>query len=341
MSSTIATEYFVTYLDCPTSPPYCSSFLEGWRCLRPDYCDWWCPQYRCHIGNLTEKELEYFKQKSGFGNDPGYLLESVNDLALDSLEKREEHIQLRNNFECLLRWACEERELLRIIRRMNRLESAAKQTRKLRYGETPAPHFVDSKIACAFYKMEMEIITKATRLKIGLIRDYMAEPNASVGGLEIEETQLKNDFKTKLRELRELQEMVLALTAPPDIVDRNLTAPAHVDITGTESENDAKKQMKMPKDKTLKPPKPKINLETVIAGIYETRPETKTWDSARLLAYLKDWAREHGVTINVTHSRIRQLKIWESNRIHRESGKIRYGYNSEDIATVDDPDFDD
>jgi hypothetical protein len=96
------------------------------------------------------------------------------------------------------------------------------------------------------------------------------------------------------------------------------------------------------KNQTLTPPQPKMDLEKIVAGIYETRPETKSYDSARFLAYLSDWAREQGVELNITDSsRIRKLQVWKDNKRFRESGSTRYGYNSENIKAVYDPDFDD
>jgi len=126
--------------------------------------------------------------------------------------------------------------------------------------------------------------------------------------------------------------LIEILKEQTEILRERLPLPTTIE-TETTPANFKKSELTVtPAGQTLKPPKPKINLETVIAGIYETRPETKTWGSVRLLAYLKDWAREQGVTIDVTDSRIRQLKIWEANRIHRESGKTRFGYNSDDFA---------
>ena len=125
-----------------------------------------------------------------------------------------------------------------------------------------------------------------------------------------------------------------------EILKERLPLPTTIETETTPANFKNSELTETPAGQTLKPPKPKINLEAVIAGIFETRPETKTWDSVRLLAYLKDWARKQGVTIDVTDSRIRQLKIWEANRIHRESGKTRFGYNSDDLAEAEADEMD-
>jgi len=93
--------------------------------------------------------------------------------------------------------------------------------------------------------------------------------------------------------------------------------------------------------KTLNPPRSKIDYEKIIAGIYDSRPETKAYNSAQLLAYLKNWARDQGVEIDITASRIRQLESWKANRMHRESGSTRFGYDPDDFEAECDTAFDD
>ena len=82
--------------------------------------------------------------------------------------------------------------------------------------------------------------------------------------------------------------------------------------------------------------RPKIDYEQIIAGIYEKHPETRPYNSKRLLRYLKIWAMEQGVTITITDSRIRHLKVWKEHRAYRKSGKTQYGYNSGDLAEEND-----
>ena len=76
--------------------------------------------------------------------------------------------------------------------------------------------------------------------------------------------------------------------------------------------------------KTLTVPTQKIDLDKVVRGIFDQYPETKTYNSARLLRYLKDFAREQGIEIKITEGRIRQLSVWRENSIHRMSGKTQY-----------------
>jgi cell pole-organizing protein PopZ len=130
---------------------------------------------------------------------------------------------------------------------------------------------------------------------------------------------------------------------PPQM--QALTGVGVPDIIKAEQENiedsdgsasDTKKPAKNPKKQTLQPPKTTMEWERLIAGIYNARPETRAYNSPRLLACLKDYAREEGVEIDISTSRIRHLKIWKDNSIHRESGSTRFGYNDGNIATVND-----
>ena len=291
MTMTSATEYFVSCYGCPLSPPYCDHVMAtGYNCSLYEIggCGHWRLRYRCRIGDLTEKELEYFKQKNGIDHVDydnhdeydNYLLQSVNYLSLDSLEERNEHVQAREYFESYPEQHCEDPEILH----MRNLEITAEQIRKLRYGETPLPYFADSKIARIFYKMEMSIVKKATRCRLGVIREEKAKPNGSIAELEAEEVRLKTDLKIKLQELRELQEVVFSLTAPPIIVAKSLASPITADTTGTESEN---VPLAMPKPAAKQKPKVTRNkdskyeiltrayLEQMAEEIMEAAPEKK------------------------------------------------------------------
>ena len=158
-----ATEYFVSYYDCPRFLDDCEkAVFTGHKCLeRPGKCPNWPLRYRCRLGNLNEKGLEYFEQNSGI-NPEDYPLQSINDLALDSLEKINEHVQAREDFERLPEWGCRQDETLH----MRGFIWVAEKIMKLQYGEVSAPHFVDSEIASIFYKMETDIIKNATRWRI-------------------------------------------------------------------------------------------------------------------------------------------------------------------------------
>ena len=87
----------------------------------------------------------------------------------------------------------------------------------------------------------------------------------------------------------------------------------------------------------------KINYNEVVKTLFEQRPETKTFTSSRLLLYLKDFAKKLDIEITITDSRIRQLPVWKSSKVHRQSGKTQYrgdmsdapDENAEDVNNVD------
>jgi len=74
-----------------------------------------------------------------------------------------------------------------------------------------------------------------------------------------------------------------------------------------------------------------IDYEKIVSAIYTEFPETKVFSSQRLLLYLKDFGRQQGIEIDITDSRIRQLKAWKEQAPHRESGSLRYGYNLDNM----------
>jgi len=77
-----------------------------------------------------------------------------------------------------------------------------------------------------------------------------------------------------------------------------------------------------------------IDLDAVVRGIFERYPETKMFDSTRLLLYLQDFARKQGIGIAVTAARIRQLPVWKENWVHRESGKTQNWENMGDAVDM-------
>lgn len=160
---TCATEYFISYYDCKLD--HCDKATDPeHRCPKcPNDCPNWRLHYRCHIGNLTVQELKRFKQKCNIDQLPDYLLQDVNDLSLDSLEKREEHVQAREDFERLPEWGHQQPE---IAASMRDIQFGAEVVRDMRYGTVPVPFFVDSEVANFFYKMEMSILESAIHSKI-------------------------------------------------------------------------------------------------------------------------------------------------------------------------------
>ena len=87
----------------------------------------------------------------------------------------------------------------------------------------------------------------------------------------------------------------------------------------------------------LTPPKPQkpIDYESIVSSIYEAYPETKGYNSKRLLAYIKDFARQQNIVINITDGRIRKLQAWKEQASHRKSGSTRYGYDLENVPDKD------
>ena len=83
----------------------------------------------------------------------------------------------------------------------------------------------------------------------------------------------------------------------------------------------------------LKPPKSQksVDYEIIVSSIYEAYPETKGYNSKRLLAYIKDFGRQQNIAIDISDSRLRQLKTWKEQAPHRKSGNLRYGYDLENV----------
>ena len=87
----------------------------------------------------------------------------------------------------------------------------------------------------------------------------------------------------------------------------------------------------------------KLDLDTIIRGLFEQYPEAKTFTSIRLLLYLQGFAKKQGIEITVSDGRIRQLPVWKENATHRMSGKTQYrkdmgdapDENAEDVNDTD------
>jgi len=119
-------------------------------------------------------------------------------------------------------------------------------------------------------------------------------------------------------------------------------------------------QVHCPKDATFEPAvdadtiptliaalrrKNNIDHDTIIRGIFEQFPETRTFTASRLLLYYKDFARKHGVEITIGESRIKQLTVWKENAYHRQSSKAQYREEmgdavDENAVDVNDIDYD-
>lgn len=226
-----ATEYFVSYYDCRLFLCIEANNADHTCPKRSDECEHWRLLYRCCIGNLTEKELEHFKQKTDENNldpftlhitivSPDYALHSVDDLRLDSLEAREEHFQARELFENLAEWNYLEPRTKLIC-----FQHIAEEIREMRYGEVPIPCFVDKEIARIFYGMETTILEQATRRKIQAINKEQAKPDAKVTELEAEKTRLNVELIVKLQKLKELQEKSCTQITPLVVVGESCVAP--------------------------------------------------------------------------------------------------------------------
>ena len=92
------------------------------------------------------------------------------------------------------------------------------------------------------------------------------------------------------------------------------------------------------KRNSLKLPKPQnpIDYEKIVSSIYEAFPETRGYNSKRLLAYIRDFGRQQNIVIDISDSRIRKLRVWKEQAPHRKSGNIRYGYNNPDDFPEED-----
>ena len=234
MTLSSATEYFVSYMDCPENIEHCDiAIAAGHTCLeRPSHCERRRLRYRCHLGNMTEGELADFRRESRIDNFPDYLLQSVNDLALESREMRKEHVRARENFENLPEWGYRQPE----TSMMRGFEFTANLVTKDRFGAVFVPYFVNSEVACIFYGMEMAIIEGAIRPKIralekessklceGIIEPWELpdENSARLAKIKKVESELEAELKEKLQELRKLQEVGFTLIASPVLVDESM-----------------------------------------------------------------------------------------------------------------------
>ena len=103
-------------------------------------------------------------------------------------------------------------------------------------------------------------------------------------------------------------------------------------------EENQPRKTKKPKHNGLRPPKQQkpIDYESIVSSIYEAYPETKGYNSKRLLAYIKDFGRQQNIVIEISDSRIRKLQAWKKQAVHRKSGNTRYGYDFANIPDEDD-----
>ena len=231
MTLSSATEYFVSYYDCPD---HCDKNSAEIKCLeRPDNCPNWRLRYRCRLGNMTDEELADFKQSTNIENLHDYRLRSVDELSLEIKENKIEHVLAREDYESLPHRVSGQSEALQ----MRYFETTAERSMhsrlvlEARYGEPPCvPSFVNSKVASGFYTMEMAIIEGAIRPKLQALKkegrelyvvvldefevydkeesELTGEERARLAEIGNETRELKAKLEGKLQELLKLREVV-------------------------------------------------------------------------------------------------------------------------------------
>lgn len=227
-------EYFISFYGC-----LCCRTTE--EC--PNACGQKTLLYRCHLGSLTEQEIEYFKQKveasGGFvSNQPwkdhyGYLiprfaLHSLNDIPLELSEIREEHIRAREAFEQLT-------DADDIWQMITRLRVIAWKIIDLRYGVSEA-YFVDNRTLFCFFDIEETIQISFRRSEISEVRKrirWMRRKQKKVAAalkhLLTEETRLISDCKDIRKYYKEKKLKFSQIAEPASVASRadtNNTEPS-------------------------------------------------------------------------------------------------------------------
>jgi len=164
---------------------------------------------------LTDEEIEYFKQKIDESNaqpfhvnmgidDPHYILHNINDIPIDSLVAKAEHIRAREKFERLPDWNYQ-RQCTKI---MGRLQDVADEVRELQqYADAPASCPTEQQII--FYRIEAAILKKFTRIKMRAVARKKARLSEKLQKwlreklteLDAEEKGLREDYEIALKSL--------------------------------------------------------------------------------------------------------------------------------------------
>ena len=193
-------EYFISFYGC-----LCCRTTE--EC--PNACGQKTLLYRCHLGSLTDQEIEYFKQKveatGGFASNrpwkdhygclvPRFALHSLNDIPLELSEIREEHVRAREAFEQLT-------DADDIWQMITRLRVIAWKIIDLRYGVSEA-YFVDRRTLIIFFEIEEAIRISLRRSEISEVRKRIRwmrrkqkEVAVALKHIQTEETRLISDCK--------------------------------------------------------------------------------------------------------------------------------------------------
>ena len=216
-------EYFISYYGCESK----TKKDTGRKCKK---CSNVCEQkkllYRCRLWDLTDDEVEHFKEKvketGGFApvtdsmgslqNIIGdYVLHSTKDIPIATLRARKEHVQARENFE-RLRLFDEFGDQAQALRRFQQI---ACDTRELRYGVVPDSCFTDSKTIALFYQLEVAIIKNAGNEKIRAVRQEKkklakekAKLEREIARLEKEESALKDGFGSWIKSQKQELEAI-------------------------------------------------------------------------------------------------------------------------------------
>jgi len=215
------TEYFVSFYGCVSNKTERKVPLNKARDAGFEMIDCGCSEcpnpcgqkklfYRCHLGNMTEKEFEHFKNEispsGAFApntniESPDYVLHSLNDICLDSLKEREDHIEARKTFERLPGWDFQTQR----TKVMGRLQCIAERIRELRQENSPTPSVAEIKNINLFYRIEKEILKEVFRDKIRAVRQKKARLEAILAKLGSKESRLKMELKESLQDLQEYE----------------------------------------------------------------------------------------------------------------------------------------
>ena len=209
-------EYFISYYGCESK----TKSDTGRRCTK---CSNVCEQKqllcRCRLWDLTEEEVDHFKEKiaesggfspvispvSALKNIIGsYVLHSTKDIPIETLRARQEHVQARENFE-------RERffdEFGDRAQAFVRFQHTAEDIRKLRYGTTPASCFANHGTLAVFYKLEVAILKNVGKEKIRAVRREKKKLEKDIAKFEAEESELKANFGTWIRSQKQELEAI-------------------------------------------------------------------------------------------------------------------------------------
>jgi len=217
------TEYFISYYDCDISKELSQSKdkeIAPELCCpkescpqRLGECEHWTLRYRCRLGDLTDEEFEYFKQKIDENNvqpfhvnmdidNPHYILHSIKDISIVSLAAKAEHIRARKRFERLPDWN-DQRQCTKI---MGRVQDVADDVRELRQHDPDVSAYSPTEQEIVIYRIEAVILKKFTRFRMRAVARKKARLSErlqkwlqeKLAELDAEEAGLREDYEIAL-----------------------------------------------------------------------------------------------------------------------------------------------